>query len=156
GATASGSALDGISLDIALAFDNVSEVNFTYHAGMSINNTPNTDDPIASADFVRFAAGSFSDAFNVLEGRSATADLMARLTPVLQITPSLIGDKDASSVPDALVLVGYDLQLVALANPSAGGFVTAAAMPVPDSLSLLLIGLLAGGRFGLRRGRPAA
>jgi hypothetical protein len=153
GSTTVGSALDGISLDIALSFDNVSELNFVYHAGMSINNTPNTDDPIASADFVRFAAGSFSDSFNVLEGASASADLMAKLTPVLQITPSMVGDKDGTSVPDSLVFIGYDLQLLALANPTAGGFVTAAAIPLPGTLALMLIGMLAGrmtggGRFG--------
>lgn len=53
GATTVGSALDGITLDIALGFANVPELNFVYHAGLSINNTPNTADPIASADFVK-------------------------------------------------------------------------------------------------------
>jgi len=46
--------------------------------------------------------------------------------------------------------IGYDLQLTALANPSAGGFVTVAAVPIPGSLPLLLNGLLAGAVF-LRR-----
>lgn len=141
GSTVSGTALDGISLDIALSFDNVSELNFTYHAGMSINNTPNTSDPVASADFVKFAAGSFHNSFNVLEGASASADLMARLTPVLKVNPGLAGDKDPFGFPDGLSLIGYDLELVALANPTAGGFVT--GVPLPGTMSLLAIGWLA-------------
>ena len=141
GATAVGSALDGISLDIALGFDNVSDLNFVYRAGMSINNTPNTSDPIASADFVKFSAGSFGASFNVVEGASASADLMARLTPVLMLTPGMVGDKNPFEVPDALSFIGYNLELVALANPSAGGFVT--DIPLPGSLPLLLIALAA-------------
>lgn len=141
GATTVGSALDGISLDIALGFDNVPELNFVYHAGLSITNTPNTDDPIASADFVTFAAGSFSDSFHVLEGASAMADLMAKLTPMFSITPASIGDKDPFTTPDALTFLGYDLQLVALANPSDGGFVT--GVPSPGTFELLLIGWVA-------------
>ena len=151
GTTVLGTAISGINLDIALAFDNVPEDNFVYHAGLVINTTPNTADPIASADSVSFVAGSFGNTFNVLEGTSATADLMARLTPVLQITPSLVGDKDPDRLPDQLVFVGYQLQLVGLANPSDGGFVTTAAVPLPGSLSLFLIGLLASRFAGRRR-----
>ena len=141
GATFVGSALDGISLDIALGFDNVPERNFIYHAGLTITNTPNTDDPIASADFVTFATGGFSDSFHVLEGASATADLMAKLTPMFSITPSSIVDKDPFTNPGALAFLGYDLQLVAFANPSGGGFVT--GVPSPGTFALFLIGLVA-------------
>ncbi len=156
GATVIGTSISGINLDIALAFDNVPELNFVYHAGLVINTTPNTADPVASADSVSFVNGSFSNTFNVLEGASATADLMARLTPVLQITPSLAGDKDPGRLPDELVFVGYELQLLGLANPSAGGFVTTAAVPLPGSLALMLIGLLTSRLAGRRRPEAGA
>ena len=141
GSTEFGSAIDGISLDIGLEFTNVPELNFLYHAGLSITNTPNTTDPIASADFVTFSAGSFSNSFHVLEGASATADLMAKLTPKLSITPASIGDKDPFTIPDAQTFLAYDLQLVALANPSSGGFIST-PVPEPSTFSLFFVGIL--------------
>lgn len=139
GATLVGSALDAIDLDIPLSFDNVSELNFVYHTTLGITNTPNTDDPIASADFVSFTKGGFSGSFNVLEGQTASVDLMAVLTPTLGVTPHARtqGDKDPFGVPDPEVW-SFSLQLVGFENPTDGGFVT--GVPEPSTGALVLVG----------------
>ncbi|KQV96191.1 hypothetical protein ASC91_01115 [Pelomonas sp. Root1237] len=145
GATQVGSALDAIGLDIAMNFANVSEANFTYHSQLAITNTTNTNDPIASADFVRFTSGGFTNTFNVLEGGTASVDLMARLTPVLQVTPSSTGtgaDKDPIGAPDPAIQ-GFQVELVSFANATAGGFIS--SVPEPATLALWLVGLCAIG-----------
>ncbi|SEL89348.1 PEP-CTERM protein-sorting domain-containing protein [Roseateles sp. YR242] len=156
GATQVGSAVDALGLDIALNFTNVTEANLTYHSQLSITNTPNTDDPVASADFVRFTNGAFSNTFNVVEGGTATADLMARLTPVLGVTPALVGggDKDPNTMP-GLAVLGFELELIGFANATAGGFVTS-VIPEPATMVLWMAGLFGLGLAQRRRGRPAA
>lgn len=138
GATQGNSALDGVGLDIAMALSNIAESNFTYHTRLAITNTPNTDDPIASADFVSFVGGSFPNTFNVLEGATATVDLMAKLTPTLAVVAGAVGDKD----PDGLAIpssLGFQVELLGFANPSSGGFVS--TVPAPMSALVLLFGV---------------
>lgn len=141
GATTVGTAIDGVGLDIAMSFSNVAEANFTYKSRLGINNTPNTDDPIASADYVAFTAGGFANSFRVLEGATASADVMARLTPKLTLTPlgASNGDKD----PDGEILptgvFGFDVELVAFANPTDGGFI--GGVPEAQTWVLMLFGL---------------
>jgi hypothetical protein len=159
GATQVGSSIDGIELDFDISFDNVPELNFTYNTRLQINNTLNTDDPIASADFVSFATGGFSSTFNVLEGSTATVDLMVELTPVLNISPSSLlvdipsfGDKDFFTDLDAPLFLGFDAKLVALANPSPGGFV--GNVPAPPTWALVVLMLTILGMH--RRGVPSS
>ncbi len=139
GSTTVGSAIDGVDLDIALTFENVAEANFTYNTRLSINNTINTNDPIASADFVSFVRGSFSESFNVEEGRTASVDLMAKLTPTLGVSTGGGGDKDPFGVPDTPVL-GFGVELAGFANPTVGGFVS--AVPEPEQYAMFGLGLL--------------
>lgn len=112
GATISGTDVTGIELDIPLNFDNTSR-NFTYHTSLGIhstlnNSTPNMSIPEANADIVSFLGNTFPYTFHVLEGATASVDLMVKLTPT----------KD-------------QLQLVSLANPTTGGSVS--IVPIMDS-----------------------
>jgi hypothetical protein len=142
GATNVNSPIDKIDLDIAMSFTNISEENFSYHSTLGIINTPNTTDPAASADYVAFTTGGFPASFRVLEGATASADIMAKLTPILDVTPaaspSVEGDRTESfsSVSGA---EGFNLTLVSFANPTVGGFIG----PIPEPSTYALMG--AGG-----------
>lgn len=140
GATRAGSSIDGVDLDIAMSFDNVAEENFIHHTRLSITNTPNTSDPVASADYVAFVMGGFSATFNVLESQTASVDLMATLDAVLDLGPGRAGlepDKDLTTEPDAGPPVSFRLHLVGFASPGANGFV----VPEPSNMGLTILGL---------------
>lgn len=143
GATVVGSPIDGIDFDIAMSFLNISEDNFTHHSRLSINNTPNTDDPIASADYVAFVLGGFSNTFNVFESDTASVDLMAALTPTFGLTPASVLNDDRSSLFDPVASPsGFTLTLVGFANPTPGGFI--GSVPEPSTNILVVTsGLLA-------------
>jgi hypothetical protein len=94
-----------------------------------------------------FTTGGFPYTFNVLEGSSASVDVIARFLPSLAITPAAaIGDKDPFAILDPTSVLGFDLELVALVSPSDGGFVP--GVPEPGTYSLLLIALM--GAFAQR------
>ena len=143
GGTAAGSEITGIDLDISMSFDNISEANFTYHSRLGIKNTPNTEDPIASADQIVFTEGGFSAAFNILEGATASVDLMAKLTTTLGLAPEGAaqdsGDLDQLFDPVASPL-GFKLTLVGLENPTGGGFIS--QVPEPSTSIMLMTGLI--------------
>lgn len=142
GSTTIGSEITGIDLDIAMSFDNISEVNFTHHTRLSINNTPNTEDPNASADFVAFTIGGFSATFNVLEGATASVDLMAKLTPILGLMPEIAQngtDRDQLFDP-ATSPVDFELTLVGFENPTGAGFIS--QIPEPSIHIMLMAGLV--------------
>lgn len=154
GATQVGSSIDGIDLDIAMNFSNVAEANFSYHSRLTIVNTPNTDDPVASADFVYFSVGGFPYSFNVFEGGLASVDVMAKLTPALNLTPGGLGTGGADKNPDATLdprVTGFQVSLIGFANPSGSGFVQ--AVPEPGTWLLFLMGL-GGGLLMGSRSRP--
>ncbi len=113
GATISGTDVTGIELDIPLNFDNTSR-NFSYHTSLSINNTLNIGTPISTpegnADIVSFLGNTFPYTFHVLEGATASVDLMVKLTPTED-----------------------QLQLVGLANPTTGGSVSIVPIVDPDN-----------------------
>ena len=142
GTTQAGSELSAVDLDIKLDFTNVAEVNKTYHTQLAITNTPNTADPQASADFVAFTSGGFTNSFRVLEQQSASADLMAKLSPKLQLVPGIASaaDKDPGVPILPPTVVGYDLELVGFANPTTGGFIV--AVPEPHTYATMAAGLL--------------
>jgi hypothetical protein len=113
GATISGTDVTGIALDILLNFDNTSR-NFTYHANLGINNTLNISNlniiiPEVNADIVSFSGNTFPYTFHVLEGATASVDLMVKLTPTED-----------------------QLQLVSLANPTTGGSVSIVPIMAPQ------------------------
>lgn len=150
GSTTTGSEISGITLDIAMSFDNISEANFTMHTPMSIVNSPNTDDPIASADFVSMTG--FPYTFNVLEGASASVDVMAKLTPKLKLTPAGVGGGAPGKNPATDFLSGpqgYELTFMGFANPTTGGFVP--NVPEPSEGLLVLSGLVVVGTLAKRK-----
>ncbi|MCX6632525.1 MAG: choice-of-anchor K domain-containing protein, partial [Candidatus Solibacter sp.] len=122
GTISSGTGANGVWFDLAIAFDNVPEKNFHLKTQFGIVNTLNTDDPIASADFVTI--GDFGYTFNVLEGGTASVDIFAKLTTGLSGVPAgTAGDSLISSDPFD-PSPNYTLTIVGLGNPTAGGFVT--------------------------------
>jgi hypothetical protein len=141
---APGSEVSAVDLSFDIAFDNNPDGNHTLRSRLKIVNTPNTDDPAASADFVAFTLGGFSRKFNVFEDMSASADLMARIVA----TSTVVGDKDLDT-PDPFSVPTYGLEFVSLTATSPGGFVTVS--PEPQTALLIAAGL--AGVWGVRRRR---
>ena len=135
----SGTGADGVSLNLNVAFTLPSGVHQNFLYGMQLINTVNTGDPIASADYLilsTFPSSVFSyggstytltlgfqnltgggflqtgNELHVLEGGTATADLMGTITT------------DISGVPDGastLGLLGFAMtSLVALRRKLVG------------------------------------
>src|SRR5262249_21720427 len=113
-----------------------------------IVNTENVGDANANADYVTFRNGAFSTSFHVVEGGTASADLMAILTPTLQLQPSssdLAFDENPNGVPDSTNWQ-FSLQLVGFENPSTGGFVTSVPEPICVALLTQVIVVVTGRR----------
>jgi hypothetical protein len=123
GSIQSGTGADGIDFDLKIAFDNVPEKNFYLNTEFGLVNTPNTSDPIASADYVTI--GDYGYTFNVLEGHWATVDIFAELTTDLSGYPTEIGGAD-SPISTGLFdpSPNYELTIVGLGSPSSFGFTT--------------------------------
>ena len=143
-----GTGADSVVFDVPLSFDNVAEKNFDFQATLNLVNTPNTDDPIASADQV--VVNGFGYTFNVVEGGTASVDVLAELTTGLSVTPAGV-NVDALFSPDLLdPSPDYRLVLLGFAAPTEGGFVT--GVPEPSSLVIAASALML---LRLRqRGRP--
>ena len=139
GVIASGSGADSIDFKAPLHFTNIPELDFTFKTKFTLINTPNTDDPIASADQV--SIGSFGYTFNVLEGITASVDVMATLNTFLQGTPGGISNNYSDFEPGPLdPSPTFVLGDISLANPTGGGFIT--QVPEPSSWFLLFLGLV--------------
>jgi hypothetical protein len=93
-----GTEANSIDLLLAFTFDNAIENNQHLSANLSLINTLNTFDPIASADSVSFTSGGFTSAFNVFEGASASADLYAKFVSGSVIPSSVPGNSGKSLV----------------------------------------------------------
>jgi len=142
GVIASGTGADSVTLDVLMSFDNVPEKNSVFPINFHMINTLNTDDPIASADTVGIDGFSFT--FNVLEGATASADIIAMLSTNLSALPS-------GAVPTGAELFStrpfdpsgnYSLSIVGFADPSTGGFI-GGSVPEPSTLLLVSLGLIA-------------
>jgi hypothetical protein len=146
GTISTGTGADAVDFDTDISFDNVPEKNFDLSTTLQLINTVNTDDPIASADQV--VLGNFGFTFNVLEGATASVDVLATLTTNLTGTPSgAVADSLFSPVtfdPSP----SYTLKIVGLVDPSQGGFVT--GVPELSTWAMILLALPA---FALLRGR---
>ena len=128
-----------VDLNTAISFANVAEKNFVLNTRISMFNTPNTSDPIASADQVLL--DEFGLTFNVLEGQTASVNVLATLST------GLSGAVTGTASGAALDLGNgfdpkptYTLKFVGLADPTAGGFVT--SVPEPATYASMLAGLL--------------
>ena len=114
---------DSVTLNISVDLTNVPEKDFTLSVPLTLVNTPNTSDPIASADTVSF--GNFGYSFHVEEGDAATVDLYATLSSSLAGSPAGTGTDSLYSPNDNLGSnPNYTLDIVGLKNASTGGFVT--------------------------------
>lgn len=135
----SDSGADAVTFNTKLHFDNVPEKDFTLSSVLSLINTPNTSDPQASADQVSLGGWGFT--FNVVEGATASVDVMATLSTGL--TPSSAGTQSGAALAGANPLEpnpSYTLKIVGLANPTQGGFVT--SVPEVQAWALFPAGLL--------------
>ena len=135
GTIAAGTGADGVDLNIAMNFTNIPELNSIFTEHIAMNNTPNTDDPVSSADTITLDGHTFS----VFEGADAAVDLMAMLTTGLQALPT-------GATPSGAALFSGDpfdpsglfhLSIVGFANPTSGGFIPGPGT-VPEPSTLLL------------------
>lgn len=131
-----GSGADSVDFEAPLSFTNVPELNFTFKTKFTLVNTPNIDgDPVASADQV--SIGDFGYTFNVLEGATATVDVMATLDSSLIGTPKAAnGANDDGTLLDASPT--FKIGNISLANASGGGFIT--QVPEPATWLLFMVG----------------
>lgn len=128
GAITSGTQADSVDLSILLAFTNPAGVlqNFTYM--LSLINTPNTGDPIASADIVQFPVSLPTETFDV-GGILYTLGLEVGTT-----TAGGFSTQNTFSVLEGET-----------ATATLRGLVTVATVPEPGTLALLAAGLFALG-----------
>jgi hypothetical protein len=140
GTIASGTEATGVDLNIAMNFTNIPELNSVFKEHIALNNTPNTDDPFASADTITVDGHTFS----VFEGADASVDLMAMLSTGLQALPT-------GATPSGAALYSEDpfdpsglfhLSIVGFANPTSGGFIPGTTVPEPSTLFLTFGALL--------------
>lgn|GEM_PF-4776211 len=131
---------NNVDFNTNVNFDNVPEKNFALSTQLGLVNTINTDDPIASADYVTI--GDYGFTFNVLEGAMASVDLMAELSATLTSTSLGTGPADSafSSTPFNSS-PNYVLTIVGLENVTSGGFTTG-TVAEPSTVAIITLGLL--------------
>jgi hypothetical protein len=135
-----------VQFNAGLHFANIPEKDFDISSTFNLINTPNTSDPIASADIV--SIGDWGYTFNVLEGATATVDIMAMLSTGITGTASGIERGAALFNQNAFdPSPNFSLNIVGLFNPTTNGFVTT-TVPLPSTLALLICGY---GLFGFAR-----
>ena len=143
----SGTEAVSVALDLALSSANIPEKNFDLKTTLNLINAPNTSNPITSADQV--VVSGYGYTFNVLEGATASVNLMGELNTTLTGIPSGT-EPNASDTPVTFSpSPNYDLTLLGFADPSAGGFTT--SVPEPASLTIFGPGLLLLLWFARRR-----
>lgn len=134
------SGADGVGFNASLNFTNVPEKNFTLSNHFTLVNTPNTDDPIASADQVILDGLGFT--FSVLEGSTASVNILATLSTGLSGT--VTGTASGAALNDGTPFdpdPNYKLTIVGFADPTSGGFIPG-AVPEPSTYGLMAAGML--------------
>ena len=141
GTIPTGSGADGVNFDLSISFDNVPEKNFDLNTEFGLVNTPNTNNPYASADYVTI--GNYGYTFDVFEGATARVDIYAKLTTNLSGYPAGTGNVDSvMSTNPFEPSPEYILTIVGLGTPSSGGFTTS-SVPEPAMLPAVLAALVA-------------
>ncbi len=148
-----GTGATSVDLQLDIGFDNASENDTRETVSFSLINTPNSDDPEASADFVSFTFGNRTSTFNVLEGLMASAELVGifRSGGFEASTVENQTGKSSAAPLDFPAISLLDLEVLGFREPSGSGFVTTSAIPLPAAALLLLTALAALGA-GRRRG----
>ena len=143
------SGADSVDFNAAINFTNIPELNFSLNTKLTLVNTPNVAGALqASADQV--SLGSYGYTFNVLEGATASVDVMATLNTSLAGSPGGIGANGADYAPTSLTAgPTFTLGDISLANPTGGGFIS--QVPEPTTGLLMLAGL--GALWNARRAR---
>jgi hypothetical protein len=139
GTIAENTGANSVGFDLSVFLSNVPEKNFIRNSTLTLINTLNTSDPIASADQV--IIGDYGYIFNVLEGNTASVDLYGILKTDLSYIPSggissgaaLNEGESFDPVPDFL------LTITELKNPSQGGFIT--VVPLPPGYQMIALPL---------------
>lgn len=160
-----GTEANSIDLLFDYLFDNALENNQQLSAGLSLINTLNTSDPVASADYVSFTSGGFTSAFNVFEGASASADLYAKFVSGSVIPSSVPGNsgKSLASPLDFPYISTIGIEILGFGDASEFGFIegddfsggnSSNIVPEPSTISLFMVGLfLVGIKFGMHRSK---
>ena len=123
-------------------------------------STPNTNDPLESADFLSISAApglGIGNVFNVLEGEMATATILGRIIQTSNNSSS--GQSgNASPLPDPLPPIGlpteqeFAFELLGFGEVISGeGSITATSVPEPSTI--IGIGLVVGFGTLLRKQR---
>jgi hypothetical protein len=121
GTIVTGSGVDAIKFDIGINFTYLPLKSTTLHTSLALDNTPNTSDPIASADYVYFTSGGFGNSFNVSEGTTEFADLLAQIDSSIIVQPQGTPADLSDDVPMLTSSdVSYNVRLVGWRN--FGGF----------------------------------
>lgn len=142
GTITSGTAADSVTLNTQINFDNISEKNFALSSKFTLTNTLNNDDPIASADQV--SLGSLGYTFNVLEGNTASVNMLAKL--MTDLSRTLTGVKSGTALSNERGIhpsPNYRLTIVGFSDPTIGGFVTTRIVPEPSNIySTVISGMI--------------
>jgi len=114
---------ESVDFHVSVNLTNVPEKNFTLDTPLTLINTPNSSDPIASADIV--SLGSYGYSFHTEEGQTASVDVYATLSTDLSGSPAGVKIDSLFSPSDTLGSnPNYFLKIVGLQNPTTGGFIT--------------------------------
>jgi hypothetical protein len=130
GASPRETSAEQVNLSVLINFINVPEKNFKLDVPLTLINTLNNADPVASAD--RVSLGSWGYTFNVVENQTASVDIFAKLTT--DLTSNKVGATIDGATFEPTTFErspNYKLSIVSIANATPGGFITSNPTPKP-------------------------